>query len=115
MVGMRDRRGPFSVGQGLLGKRVRARLPREGSNGRSVCRVLVMAPISDEHWDEILEVHPSLGFLESTVLSGAGETAALTFREYAIERLRRGDQKMAGPTAMGRVLSDIEAQGRGSV
>lgn len=71
-----------------------------------------MAPISDQHWHEIVDVHPNLGVLEAAVLTGAGAIAAGSFREYAIERLQCGDERLAGPKAMGRVLADLDDAGR---
>lgn len=97
-------------GQGVLRERSCARMAGRVTCSRFSLRVQVVERISDEHWREIAGEHPSLDLLESAVSGGVGEWAADNFRAYAIERLRRGDQKHAGPIAMEQVLRDIEVR-----
>lgn len=83
-------------------------MPLGGSVGDFDWHVPGVERISDEHWFEIVEVHPSLELLEEAVADGVGEWAALNFRAYAIEQLQCGELQFAGPVAMDRVLRDVE-------
>lgn len=72
-----------------------------------------MAPISDQHWHEIVEVNPGLQWVEDLVRDAGGERLVRLFRDDAVGRLRSGDQKYAAAGALDAVLRELPLDGEG--